>query len=81
MNGVGARDFGGGDDAFNAQVTVLAGRWTNAHGFIGLLNPRTITVRNAVHANRTHAQLAASANHTQRDFSSIGDQNSFKHDG
>ena len=81
MNGVGARHFSGGDQALNAQVTFLAGGRTNAYGFIGLLNPWTIAVGDAVHAHRTHAQLTAGANHSQRNLTSIGDQNSFKHDG
>ena len=81
MNGVGARHFSGGDQALNAQVAFLAGGRTNAHGFIGLLNPWTIAVGHAVHAHWTYAQLTAGANHSQRNLTSIGDQNSFEHGG
>jgi hypothetical protein len=79
MNGVGAGDFGRADDRRDVQVAVGAPRRSDADVFIGVLDVQGVLIGLGIDSDRADTELAARDNHPQRDLSTIGDQDLFKH--
>src|SRR5919198_3802420 len=81
MNGVGARDFGGRDEAGDVEVAVAAGRTADTDVVIGKADVQRLAIRLGVHGDRLDAQLLARADHPQGDLPAVGDQHFLEHYG
>ena len=79
MDGVGAGHFGGRDDAVDAQVAFGGRRRPDADRLVGKAHGERVAVGRRVDHDGLDAQFAAGADHPQRDFSSVGDQNLANH--
>ena len=80
MNGVDVGDLRGADDAIDAEITVAAGTFANANGFVGQLHVHRVHVRFRVDGDRPDIELFAGANDANRYFAAIRDQDLFKHE-
>ena len=79
MDGIGAGDLGGGDDARNVEVAVATGRPADADVVVGKADVQRLPVRFGVHRDRLDAQLFARADHPQGNFPAVGDQHFLEH--
>src|SRR6266568_3173495 len=79
MNGIDIGDFGGADDAVNAQVTLAAGGFTDANRFVGHLDVHRVGVRLGIDRDSPNVQLLTGANDADGDLAAIGHQNLLKH--
>ena len=81
MDGIDIANLGCAHNAIDFQITLGAGRGANADRFIRELNMQRIDVRFRINSQGTNTKFFAGANDAQCDFTAIGDQNFFKHDG
>src|SRR6188474_3737349 len=79
MDGVGAGDLGGGDDARDVQVGLPPRGRTDADVVIGKADVQRFAVRFAVDRDGLNPQLTAGTNHSQRDLAAIGDEDFIEH--
>jgi hypothetical protein len=75
MDGVDIGNFGGADDAVDAQVAFAAGGLADADGFVGHLDVHGIGVHLRIDRDRADVQLLAGADDADGDFAAIGNQN------
>jgi hypothetical protein len=75
----GVRDFGRADDRRHAQVALRRLRRADADRFVGQLHVLGVLVGFGVDDDRLDAHFAAGALDTQRDFTTVGDEDFFKH--
>ena len=80
MNRIDIADLGRAHDPIDFQITLQAGRRTDADRFIGELDVQRIDVCFRIDRQRANAEFLAGANHPQRDLSAIGNQNFLEHD-
>ena len=81
MDGVDIADFGGGDDAIDFEITLCAGSWADADGFVGGLDVKGVVIGFGVDGESTDAEVFAGADDAECDFAPICDKNFFKHIG
>ena len=79
VNGVGVRDFGGGDDAVDAQIALRTRAGADADGLIGLLEPWTVLVGGRIHTDGLDAEGLGGADDAQGDLAAVCNQDSLEH--
>ena len=79
MDRVGAGDLGGADDRRHVQVAVGAARRADADVLVGEADVQRVLVGLGVDGDGLDAQLAAGADHAQRDLAAVGDQDLLEH--
>ena len=79
VDGIDIGDFRGADDAVDAQVTIVAGRFADANGLVRQLHVHGIGVRFGIDGHRPDVQFFAGADDANGDFASIRYQNFLKH--
>ena len=79
MNRVGAGDLGRAQHRRHVEITVGAARRPDAHVLVGEPDVQRVLVGLRIHRDRLDAQLAAGANHPQRDLPPVGDQDFLEH--
>ena len=79
MHGVGARDLAGCEQGGNVEVAVFGGGRPDADAFIRQTYMHRVFVRGGVYRDRGDAQLLAGAQHPQRDFPAIGNEDLVEH--
>src|SRR5450830_1377233 len=72
--------FSRADNRWHAEVTQIRWRRTDTDRFIGQLDIFCFAVGFGMHDNGFDTHLAACALNTERDFTTVGDKNFFKHD-
>ncbi len=80
MDRVGAGDLRRADDGGNAQIALGAPGRPDADVFIGESDVQRILVGLRVDGHRANAELAARADHPQRNLPTVRDQNLFEHE-
>jgi hypothetical protein len=73
MDGIGAGDLGGGDQTRDSQIRFARRRRPDADVIVGEPHVQRFAVGFRVHGDGLDPQLAARANHAQRDLSAIRD--------
>src|SRR5215469_1022311 len=79
MNRIHVGDFGSTDNRRNIEVALRKLRGPHANGFICEAHWQGVAIRLAVDRNRPDPKLFAGANHPQRNFASIGNENLLEH--
>ncbi len=79
MDGIHVGDFGGADDAVNAQVAFAAGAFADADGFVGQLDVHGVGVRLGIDGDGADVEFLAGADDADGNFPAVGYQNFFKH--
>src|SRR5579863_816898 len=79
MNRVHIADFRRADHRGNVQITLSELRGADANGFVSKAHVQRMAIGLTVDGNRTDAQFLAGADHPQRDFSPIGNQDLIEH--
>ena len=79
MDGLGAGDLGRGDDPGDVEVALPARRVADAHVLVGEADVEGVAVGLGIDRHRPHAQLAAGADHPERDLAPVGDQDLAEH--
>src|SRR2546422_1455981 len=81
VDGVGAGDFGGGDDARNVEITVAGRRPADAHVVVGEPGVQALAVGLRVDRHRFDPQLFARTDHPQGNLPAVRDQHLLEHQG
>src|SRR5262245_23997265 len=81
MDRIYVADLGRAHDPIDSQITLKAGSRTDANCFIGKLDVQRIDVGFRIDCERANAEFLTGANHPQRDFSAISNQNFLEHVG
>src|SRR5918994_1677693 len=71
MDGVSARQLGGGDDRGDVQVAARRRRRAYAHRIVGQLVVQGVPVGGGVHGDAANPELAASPDHAQGDLTPV----------
>ena len=79
MHGVGAGDLAGREQRRNIEVAVLGRRRPDADAFVGEAHMHGVFVRGRMDRDGRNAKLLAGAQHPQRDFPTVGDQDFVEH--
>jgi len=79
MHGVRAGDLAGGEQSRDVEVTVFGGGRPDADAFVRQTYVHCVFVRGGVHRDGGNAQLLAGAQHPQRDFPAIGNEDLVEH--
>src|ERR1700745_2420119 len=79
MHGVRAGDFACREKGRDVEVTIFGGGRPDADAFIRQTYMHRVFVRGGVYRDRCNAQLLAGAQHPQRDFPAIGNEDLVKH--
>ena len=80
MDGVHVGDFCGRDESVDSQIAVGRGAVSDADGLVGNLDMHRVGVRLGIDGHRFDVHLAAGADDAHGDFTTVGDQDLFKHD-
>ena len=81
MDRFGPRDLACRDDRGDRQIAVGAGGRADTDAFIGHAHMHRISIGGGMHGDCLNTHFARSADHAQRDFPAIGDENFFEHGG
>src|SRR5574343_1494530 len=81
VDGLGVGYFGGGNQRRHIQVALGRGCRADAHRFVGQLHVVGFAVGFGMHYHGLDAHLAAGTLDTQGNFTTVGDQDLFKHVG
>ena len=81
MDAVGIGDFGGADDGRDIQIGIHGRCRTDAHGFVGKAHVHEVAVGLGVDGYGTNPQFLAGTQDTQGNFTAVGNDNLFQHDG
>src|SRR5215831_6366095 len=81
MNRVNVADLGRAHDPIDSQITLKAGRRTDADRFIGELDVQRIDVCFRIDRQGANPEFLTGANHTQRDLSAVSNQYLLEHVG
>src|SRR5579884_2103989 len=79
MNSFRVRDQGGTDNVWHIQIALATWSWSNTNALVCHPHRKRIPISLRMRKNATYAHLTASANDTQRDFTSVSNQNFTKH--
>ena len=79
MDRVGAAQVGGGQDRRDVEVAVARRRRADADAFVGQADMHRVGIGGGMHRHRAYAELAAGAQHAQRDLAAVGDQDLVEH--
>ena len=79
MHGVGAGDLAGREQRRHVEVAVARGRRADADAFVGEPHMHRVGVGGGMHGDRRDAELLAGAEHPERDFAAIGDEDFVEH--
>ena len=79
VDGVDIADFGGGDDAIDFEITLGAGSWADADGFVGGLDVKGVVIGFGVDGESADAEVFAGADDAEGDFAAIGYKNFVEH--
>ena len=79
VDGIDIPHLGGGDDAVDLEVTLMAGARTDADGLIGGLDVERIVIRLGVDGERPDAEILAGTNHPKGDFAAVSDEDFVEH--
>jgi hypothetical protein len=74
MDGVGAGDLGGGDDARDVEIRFPRGRGPDADVVVGEADVERFAIGFGVDGDRLDTQFAAGSYNAQRNFAAIRDQ-------
>jgi len=80
VDGPGAALAGGGEDFFEAQITLRSGRATDADRFVGLHHMQGIRIGIGINGHRPDPEFFQGANNPARNGATIGDEHFLKHD-
>jgi hypothetical protein len=75
MDRRGVAGQGGGNDVGNVEVAFAAGRFADAHGFIGHLHMESVAIDGGINSDSRDAHFFTSAEDTEGDLTPIRDQN------
>ena len=81
MHRIRAGDLAGGQQRRNVEVAVAGGGRADADALVGEPHMHGVLVGGRVHGDRRYAQLLARAQHAQRDFTAVCDQDLVEHFG
>ena len=81
VDGVDIADFGGGDDAIDFKITLCAGSWADADGFVGGLDVKGVVIGFGVDGESTDAEVFAGADDAEGDLAAVGDEDFVEHEG
>ena len=81
VDGIDVGDFGGADQAVDAEVALLGGTFTNTDGFIGHLDVHGVGVGLGVDGDGADVELLARADDADGDFAAVSDQDFLEHGG
>ena len=79
MHRVGAGDLAGGEQRRHVEVAVACGRRADADAFVGEPHVHRVGVGGGMHRDGRDAELLAGAEHPERDFAAVGDENFVEH--
>ena len=79
MHGLGAGDLAGRHDGRDVEIAVARRRRADAHALIGQAHMHRLFIRGRMDGDRLDAELAAGAQHAQRDLAAIGDEDFVEH--
>src|SRR5262245_6913016 len=79
MDGLDVGDFGSADDAWDVKVALGRRRRSDADGFVGQIEVGRAAVRLAEHRDHFNAQVAAGADHPQRDLATVAYEDALEH--
>ena len=79
MDGVGAGDFSGADEAGDVQVAVGRARGPDADRLVGKAHGQRVAVGLRVDRHRLRAQLFAGVDDAQRDLAAVGNEDFVEH--
>jgi hypothetical protein len=79
VNGIGAGDFRGGDDAGNPEVRFPGRGRADADVIVREPDVQGFAIRFRVDRDRFDVQFLARADHAQRDLAAVGDQDFLEH--
>ena len=81
MDGLGVGHFRRGDDARDIQVTLAGRSRADTHRLVGHADVFQIAVHRGMHGHRLDAERMAGAQHAERNFAAIGDDDLVEHLG
>ncbi len=81
MDGVDIADFGGGNDAIDFEITLGAGSWADADGFVGGLDVKGVVIGFGVDGESTDAEVFAGTDDAKGDLAAVGDEDFVEHEG
>jgi hypothetical protein len=81
VDGIDISDFGGANDAIDAQIALRRGSFTDADGFVGHVNVHRIGVSLGIDGYGSDVEFLARADDADGDFTAIGDEDLLEHDG
>ena len=70
----------GRKDPLLVQVALARGKGTDADGLVGQTQVQGLPVRLGIHGDRPDAELAAGADHADRDLAAVGDEDLIEHE-
>ncbi len=79
VDSVDIADFGGGDDAIDFEITLCAGSWADAYGFVGGLDVKGVVIGFGVDGEGTDSEVFTSADDAEGDLASVGDEDFVEH--
>ncbi len=77
MDRLGVADLRRGDDARDVEIALARRRRADADRLVGKADVLEVAVRGGVHRHRLDAEAVAGAQHAQRDFAAVGDEDFF----
>ena len=80
VDGVDIADFGGGDDAIDFEITLCAGSWADADGFVGGLDVKGVVIGFGVDGESADAEVFAGADDAEGDLAAVGDEDFVEHE-
>lgn len=80
MDGVHIGDLGSRDESVDPKIAVGRGTVSDADGLVGNLDMHRVGVRLGIDGHRFDVHFAAGADDAHGDFTTVGDQDLFKHD-
>ena len=81
VDGVDIADFGSRDDAIDFEITLGAGSWADADGFVGGLDVKGVVIGFGVNGESTDAEVFAGADDAEGDLAAVGDEDFVEHEG
>ena len=79
MDGVGAGDLAGGEQARDVEIALGGRRRADAHALVGEPHVHGVGVGRRVHGDGGDADLLAGAQDPERDLAAVGDQHLVEH--
>ena len=81
MDRVGAGDLAGGEQGGDVEIGIARRRRADADALVGELDVHRLLVGGRIDGDRGDAELLGRAQHPERDFAAVGDQDFIEHAG